>query len=114
MTKQEEIIQFSSKDLQEKYEAAKRMSDDHLKKLDTIGVDIRRVEDFLQKSGYGEFKKQYGDVPLVFDGKRLCYYSTPILETKVKTRLEAHPFLGDFLESIALFHSLIGEGHEDN
>ncbi len=115
MTKeQEEKVEFSSKELQEKYEFAKFQSDLHLKRLDNIGVDIRRAEDFLQKSGFGEFQKQYGHINLNFAERRLRYGGIPLIETKVKERLECHSFLGDFLESIAHFHSIIGVIYEEN
>jgi hypothetical protein len=110
----EEKVEFSTKELQDKYDAAKLMSNAHLKKLDMIGVDIKRAEAFLQKSGYGEYKKYYGDIALIFDGKRLCYLHIPLIDMHVRGKLEAHPFLGDFLESIATHYSLIGVPYEDN
>ena len=111
----EETVEFSNKELQQKYEYAKFISQDHIKKMDSIGVDIRRAEAFLLKSGFGEFEKAYKpnanySTTLVWDSKRLTVYSgKPLGETNVKTRLEMYPFLGDFLESIALFYSQLGE-----
>ena len=110
-----EIHEFSTQELQDKYLVAKKISEDHIKKMDAIGVDIRRAESFLQKSGFGEFDKAYKpnanySTTLVWDSKKLTVYSgKPLSETNVKTRLEMYPFLGDFLESIALFYRQLGD-----
>jgi hypothetical protein len=104
-----ETLEFSTQELQDKYLAAKKISEDHIKKMDAIGVDIRRAEVFLLKSGFGEFEKKYGYMVMRFDGKRLLCGTTPFIETKVKDRMEAHPLLGDFLESIAMFHVVLGD-----
>ncbi len=110
----EEKIEFSNKELQQKYEYAKFQSEVHLRRLDVIGADIRRAEDFLQKSGFGEFEKKYGHIHLNFGERRLRCGGVPLMETRVKLRLEVYPFLGDFLESIAYFHSNLGVSHEGN
>ncbi len=105
-------------DLEEKFAMAEKVSQEHLKKLDKISLDIKRLEAFLQKSGFGCFRKTYEtNIPedrsifLIWNGARLCGAAaeTPLIETKVRNRLISHPFLADFLESICLHHTEVNK-----
>lgn len=124
--KEDEQIVLSNKELHEKYLSAKKVSEEHLKRLALIDMDITRVEAFLQKSGFGEFYKNYKlDENLSFDlnfqGKKLLFgginflnSGVCLIDAKIKIRIEVYPFLPDFLESIASFHATLGVKHEDN
>lgn len=105
---------FYNPELQTKIEAAKKISEDHLKTLDKVSSDIKNLEEFLQGSGFGEFTKGYKteddkNLILWWNGKRLCLETVNLIETKIKSRLEAYRFLPDFLESISLMHSRLGD-----
>lgn len=107
-------MKFHNDGLQKAYVSAQKASEDMLKNLDRISNDIKNLEEFLQSSGFGEFHKSYktednASFDICWNSKRLCNLGCPLIETKVKIRLIAYPFLTDFLESISRFHTLKGK-----
>ncbi len=99
-------------ELEEKYAMAEKVSQEHLKRLDKISMEIKRLDAFLQRSGFGYFRKTYeteaanGLIILSWNGDRLCGASDiPLIESSVTVRLRSCPFLADFLESICLHHT---------
>jgi len=111
--------EFNNDELQKQYEEARKVSIEHLQKLDRISIDIRRLEEFLKQSGFGEYHKEYYDeynnkVLLNWTGKRLCLENTNLIETKVMYRMKAYIFLPEFLKDISTMHLNLGVHDEAN
>jgi hypothetical protein len=112
-----ETLIFYDDELQKSYLIAKHLSEKHLKYLDKISNDIKKLEKFLDTTGYGEYTKSYKKPDEVYDsvhltwrGGRIMLGGFNLIETKVKQRMEAYPYLSNFLKSIAYYHE---EGKKD-
>ena len=106
---EEEEIQLSTPELHGKFLEAKTISDELLKKLDLMNMDLKRIESFLIGSGFSSFSKTYTiskseNVFIDFDGKSLRYRNHYLKELSSKQIMQFHALIPDFLESIAKSH----------
>lgn len=98
------IPDFHCPKLQKAFDKAKLISRDKLHFLDMISDDIRKLEKFLQSSGFPPYHTMYGDdssIYLKWDGFRLNLNDRPLIEAKATERVKVHPLLGNFLTQIS-------------
>lgn len=96
--------EFSCPRLERAFNKAKEISEKKLNNLDKISDDIKKIEKFLQSSGFSahEFCYEIGvTTDLGWDGSRLNLNGKPLIESKAAERLRVYPLLWDFLNMLA-------------